>query len=253
MSRKIQLIRDYYNNGYNLYKRKTIEIKPGVTVLVGCNGIGKTTLLHQMQDNLNKNKIPNIMFDNLHHGGGKSISSACFHNDFGFAATAMCSSEGENIVLNMEQFTNRLGYFVANGIDEEQARHTRLVQSFQRINGETVEEAPVPNERWILLDAVDSGLSIDNIVDIKEALFKTILEYNYNNEIYIIVSANEYEMARGEHCFDVYNGKYVKLKDYDTFRDFILQSKEFKNQRYLSKRNTPDRKELRIARNKNHI
>ena len=56
-----------------------------------------------------------------------------------------------------------------------------------------------------MLDAVDSGLSVDNIVDVKEQLFKTILEYNYGNEIYIVISANEYEMARGEQCFDVYN------------------------------------------------
>lgn len=46
MGRKFQLERDYYEEGLNLYKKKTIEIKPGVTVLVGCNGIGKTTLLH---------------------------------------------------------------------------------------------------------------------------------------------------------------------------------------------------------------
>ena len=101
----------------------------------------------------------------------------------------------------------------------------------REINGETIEEVEIPKERWILLDAVDSGLSVDNIVDIKEDLFKTILEYNFGNEIYIIVSANEYEMARGEKCFDVYNGKYVEFKDYEEYRDFIVESKEWKHQR----------------------
>ena len=52
MSRKFTLIKDYYDEGFNLYKKKTITIKPGVTVLVGCNGIGKTTLLHQIRDRL---------------------------------------------------------------------------------------------------------------------------------------------------------------------------------------------------------
>ena len=72
---------------------------------------------------------------------------------------------------------------------------------------------------------------MDNIVDIKEYLFKTILEHNDGNEIYIVISANEYEMAREEKCFDVYNGKYVTFNNYEEYRDFILQSKEWKNQR----------------------
>ena len=110
-------------------------------------------------------------------------------------------------------------------------KYTKLARTMAALDGEEVEEPEIPNERWILLDAVDSGLSVDNIVDLKEQLFKTILEYNYGNEIYIVISANEYEMARGEKCFDVYNGKYVKLNDYEEYRNLVLQSKEWKWQR----------------------
>lgn len=81
------------------------------------------------------------------------------------------------------------------------------------------------------MDAVDSGLSVDNIVDVKDLLFKTILEYNYGNDIYIVISANEYEMARGEQCFDVYNGKYVTFNDYEEYRNMILERKEWKEER----------------------
>ena len=94
-----------------------------------------------------------------------------------------------------------------------------------------MEEQEESNERWILLDAIDSGLSIDNIVDVKEYLFKTILENNFGKEIYILVVANEYEMARGEDCFDVHNGKYVKFTDYEDYRNFVLKSKEWKDKR----------------------
>lgn len=82
-----------------------------------------------------------------------------------------------------------------------------------------------------MLDAVDSGLSVDNIVDVKEQLFKTVLEYNYGNEIYIVVSANEYEMARGEQCFDVYNGEYITFENYEDYRKMILESKKWKIER----------------------
>ena len=214
MSRKFTLERDYYDEGFNLYKKKTITIKPGVTVLVGCNGIGKTTLLHQMRDTLKKDKIPYVSFDN-----------------FGFMATAICSSEGENIVMNVGNLAARLGQFVKTGEDTKEKKYTQLARSIAQINREEIEESEISKERWILLDAVDSGLSVDNIVDIKEQLFKTILEYNYGNEIYIIISANEYEMARGEQCFDVYNGKYVTFKDYEEYRNLVLQSKEWKYQR----------------------
>lgn len=231
MSRKFTLIKDYYDEDINLYKKESIAINTGVTVLVGCNGIGKTTLLHQIRDKLKKDNIPYIEFDNLHNGGSKSISEASFYSDFGFMATAMCSSEGENIVLNMGKLAERLGYFVKEGEDPKEKKYTQLARSIAKINGKETKEKPIPNERWILLDAVDSGLSVDNVVDIKELLFKTILEYNYGNDIYIIVSANAYEMARNEQCFDVYNGKYVNFKDYEEYRQFVLDSKEWKNER----------------------
>ena len=231
MGRKFILERDYYDEGYNLYKKKTIEIKSGVTVLIGCNGIGKTTLLHQIKNSLKKDKIPYIEYDNLAKGGGYARERAGFLGDFEFLATAMQSSEGENIVMNMGKLARDIGDFVRNGRTAEEERMHRMARAFQKARGEDAEEAKIIKERWILLDAVDSGLSVDNIVDIKEYLFKTILEHNDGNEIYIVISANEYEMAREEKCFDVYNGKYVTFNNYEEYRDFILQSKEWKNQR----------------------
>lgn len=236
MSRKFTLIKDYYDEGLDLYKKKTIEIKLGITVLVGCNGIGKTTLLHQIRDNLKKNNIPYVLFDNLKDGGSNSVSEASFYGDFEFMATAIQSSEGENIVMNMGKLAARLGKFVKDGEDLKEKKYTKLARSMAQARGEEVPDEPeIPKERWILLDAVDSGLSVDNIVDLKEQLFKTILEHNCGNEIYIVVSANEYEMARGEQCFDVYNGEYIKFKDYEEYRNLVLQSKEWKYERSCTK------------------
>ncbi len=123
---------------------------------------------------------------------------------------SMLSSEGENITMNLGQIAGKIGNFIKNN--------------------------PNNKDLWIILDAIDSGLSVDNIIDAKEFLFKTILEdkRNKDREVYIIVSANEYEMAREEQCFDVYNGKYTKFKDYEEYRNFILESKEWKNQRNIN-------------------
>lgn len=167
----------------------------------------------------------------MRDGGSKSASEAGFYGNVEFMATAICSSEGENIVMNMGNLAARLGQFVKTGEDPKKKSHNRLAKSIAKINGEDIDEKEIPKERWILLDAVDSGLSVDNVVDIKEQLFKTILEYNYGNDIYIIVSANAYEMARNEQCFDVYNDKYIKFVDYEEYRHFVLKSKGWKHSR----------------------
>lgn len=232
MSRKFKVVKRYYDEDYDLYKKRSITINEGVTVLVGCNGSGKTTLLHQMKDQLKKDGIPFISFDNLHDGGSRAISSAGFYGDFGFMSAAMSSSEGETIILSISKLASTLREFIQTG--ESQAEKDRFSRSFAKAlwGDETEEKKEVPKERWILLDAIDSGLSVDNVVDLKECLFKTILEDDFDGTIYIVVSANEYELCRGENCFDVYNGKYVKFSNYEKYRNFILKSREIKGQRW---------------------
>ena len=227
---KIPIIRDPYEPKEYIYTKKEFEFKPGVTVLVGCNGCGKTTLLHQIKDYLKSKKVPVVSFDNLHDGGSNARSEAAAMNDFTFLATAAFSSEGENIVMNVGRLAQTLRPFIQTG--ESQNRGDRLCKAFARAVWGDQAEPEVPNERWILLDAIDSGLSVDNIVDIKEYLFKTILEDAGNTTVRILVSANEYEMCRNEQCMDVHTGKYRTFNGYESYRKFILKSREIKNKRY---------------------
>ena len=229
MSRDFKLQKYIHEENLILWKKRTITIKNGVTVLVGCNGIGKTSLLHCIKNQLKKENIPCISFDNLHDGGHNAVSEAAFNDDFGLVASFTCSSEGENIVINMGILASKLRKFIETGDDGDKIN--KLAMVFAEYRGNKKEEKEESNERWILLDAIDSGLSIDNIVDVKEYLFRTILENNFGKEIYILVVANEYEMARGEDCFDVRNGKYIKFKDYENYRNFVLKSKEWKEER----------------------
>ena len=221
ISRSFKISRDPYANGSNMYKKKTITIEPGVTVLVGCNGCGKTTLLNYIRMELDSKKIPNVYFNNLHDGGANARSSAAFHGDFEFVGVSFNSSEGENIVMNMGKTAAKIG---------------RMVQLY--CNDKDT------NEMWVLLDAIDSGLSIDNIVDVKKYLFDVVLKdaRTQGKEVYIIVSANEYEMANGESCFDVQNSKYRVFKTYDAYRKYILKSKELKDLRDHPERAIRERK-----------
>ena len=206
MSRTFKIIPNYYEEDIELYKKKVIEFHPGVTVLIGCNGAGKTTLLRQIEYALEKNDIPVIKFDNLHDGGSNARSEAAFYEDFTFLATSICSSEGENIIMNMNNFSKKIGRFFT-------------------LNANA-------SEIWILLDAIDSGLSVDGVDDLKKYLFETIFKHNQDKEVYIICSANEYELARGEMCLDVINGEYISIKDYEEYRNMILNSRKLKDERY---------------------
>ena len=112
------------------------------------------------------------------------MQEAMFYGDMSFVAASVMSSEGEKIALNMQKAAAKIGSLM--------------------------EKSPDINEFWLLLDGVDSGFSIDAIEDLKRGLFDTIFEMYPDKEIYIIVSANEYEMARGEMCFDVVRTQELK-------------------------------------------
>ena len=204
-NRKFKIPRNYYAEGFDFCSKTAVSFKPGLTVLVGCNGSGKTTLLRIIKDDLIESDTPHIAFDNLHEGGSNQVSKQGFYGNFDYVANAFCSSEGENIILCMGQIASQIGTFIRKN--------------------------PSVPELWIILDAVDSGLSIDNINELKTHLFQLILEDNRNRDVYIVVAANAYELAAGEECFDVQHGKYISFKNYDDYRAFILKSREIKNAR----------------------
>ena len=206
MGRKFKLINCYYGEDYKMFKKVNIEIEKGLTVLVGCNGTGKTTMLEQLEAELKDKDIPVLFHSNLKNGIRDMRDKAFLVEDFEFVALSMSSSEGENIVNVMGEIAREMG---------------RLTQ-----------HNPMADELWFLFDAIDSGLSVDNIVEIKETLLPLVVEHNPNKDVYFVFSANEYELARNENCFDVAHGKYIKFKDYEDYRKFILKSRKEKDKRY---------------------
>ena len=192
-----------------VYRKANIELQPGVTVLVGCNGSGKSTLIQLMTEQLNKEDIKFINFDNHHDGGSHSFSKAGFLGNYELLAGLFQSSEGEQIIINLEEHAKAAG------------NYTRRIKTENK-----------QTEAWYFFDAIDSGLSIDNIEDVKTYLFDTIMENNNGLDTYIIVSANSYEVANRENCFDVIGGKYINFENYEDYKKFILQTKELKDKRY---------------------
>lgn len=205
MGRTFLVKKDFFGD-FTLFNKTKMTIKPGLTVLVGCNGMGKSTLILAMKDKLREENIPFIEYNDRVDGGTNSMEAAMFRGDTDLFMRLAISSEGEKINNNIAHLVKKIAKFVRENRDKK--------------------------ELWMFFDAIDSGYSIDNIIDVKENLFKIILEDTKGQDVYIVCSANSYEMAAGENCFDVYNGKYVTFKNYDDYKSFIIKSREIKEKRY---------------------
>lgn len=219
--------RNPYEEGWSVCRRKQIEIQEGLTVLVGCNGFGKSTTLLNLRESLRNNKIPCFYHDNQ-LDGENAFHQAFSQGQLSFISSFWTASEGERIYMNVNQIAAQLKEFVQTGETAKSKKDKRWHQIF----GEKDEEI-VSDERFLLLDAIDSGFSIDNVVELKDVLHLVIDDAQKNGiALYIIVSANEYELAAGEQCLDVSSGKYISFKDYNDYRQFILNSRKKKEKRY---------------------
>lgn len=229
MSKTFKFKRKYYGDR-QIYKKASATIEAGVTILVGCNGAGKSTLQSIMQNQLREDNHPFVSYNNEYDGGYFSRQNKM---DFGdpLDSIAMCfSSEGENIAINLGDQVNAIREYIntgksSKGISAFDAIFTELVSDSNKTSQE-----PISNERWIFFDAVDSGFSIDNIVEFK-SLVDAIVNSCIHLELdpYIIISANSYELCSTYPCYDVMACKYVEFEDYEDYKKFILKSRVLKD------------------------
>ena len=228
---EIKTWRDPYDAGFSPTSPSKIEIQEGLTVLVGCNGAGKTTLLQNIESELKKNGIPVHLWNNL-NDGGRSVISGIFGgygedgDDISVGMDLLMSSEGESIKINICRQSRLYKEFLSSGYYKNRSHKTRMAFS------DYPESKITTKQRWLLFDATDSGLSIDSICEIR-SLFNALLSdaKSFGVELYIVISANEYELCRGTDCFDVNAGKYIRFSDYEDYRTFIIKSRKKKEKR----------------------
>ena len=229
---EIKTWRDPYDIGFTCTKPRHVTFNPGLTVLVGCNGAGKTTLLHNIQEECKKNKIPCHKYDNLTAGKftdflGMAFEGSChdpdYEDNFNAGMAMLSSSEGECIKINLGRQAAKYKEFAETG---------KIKGRFEGLFGDIEEEKNTSNIRVLLYDAVDSGMSIDAIIEVK-AFFKKVIESNTQKGLitYIITVANEYEMANSESCFDVNAGVYLTFQSYEEYKKFVLRSRKLKEKR----------------------
>lgn len=221
---------DYYDTGVCLYSNKNLALKEGLTVLCGCNGSGKTTLLKQLKENLRKEKIPFISFDNLCEGGDHSMSESLFNHQVSLLSAMILSSEGENIMINIGKTARKIG--------------GKIREILQDRDKKTAEKKGT--EFFIFMDAADSGLSIDNIRELKDFLAMVQEDSKKAGIIpYIVASANEYELAKGEQCLAIDTLSYTAFPDYEAYCSYIMKTRKEKDARYEREEQLKDYEEDR--------
>lgn len=199
---------DPNGTGEILFSKTKANIKPGLTVLVGCNGSGKTTFLRLVRKQLDKKKIPYVNFDNYTQGHTNAMSERLLVNDFQGLALLAFHSEGERIVDSLGLTVSKIG---------------RAVRSAQN-----------DSDMFVLLDACDSGLSADQIVDLKDC-FKFIIQdaKDKNVRVYILMASNTFETAYCERSLDVSTFTEYCFTSYEAYRDFIIHtSRNYKDNRH---------------------
>ena len=127
-------IPDWYgiHSGFNLL------LRPGYTALVGPNGAGKTTLLLQLEEIAKERGYEVFHYSNLRDGGENARQQYLREDSLDYLATSVCSSEGEQLVLNFGKIAGKIGGLVRKSVEND---------------------TPL----FILLDGLDSGASLSLI------------------------------------------------------------------------------------------
>lgn len=202
---RLKIIKNYHDDKNDLFNYSSLKLEPGFTTLVGCNGSGKTTLIKIVESYCRKKDIAFICFDNYEEGGREAMSKLASQELINDLSLDMISSEGERIQNNIGRFAYTIG--------------TKIKKL-------------IPGDKVVIVfDAIDSGFSIDGVVELKD-LIDLVLNDNKDKEVYILASANGYELANNERCLDVTSGKYLEFKNYNEYKRFILETRNKKNERY---------------------
>lgn len=227
MERFIKIPKDFYDSGFDICKEDGIFFQEGVSILVGCNGTGKSTVIKCIKKELDQNNIPFIKHDNYRENNKSNIMDRALEKgQFDILSASAMSSEGENIDISLGLTLQIIRDFLINGKSNDFGNIFKYIRDDNDTNKE------LSKERWILFDAVDSGYSIDNIVTFKEVI-NIILDDSKKLGVntFIVIAANSYEMAVDLPCIDIWTGNYIKFSSYSNYKSYILETKNRKNER----------------------
>lgn len=218
-----------YEKGDILFLKGSVKIPEGLTVITGCNGSGKSTLLDIIEKRYKGNDDWYIVSHREKEDGrGNSVSSYLYMGDYRAIASVFEASEGEAVFRN---YANKVYQEIAAFRDTKIA--SRNPEEIGLFRYKYIQMNKAKN-LLVILDGIDSGVSLDMTIDIKNFLH-TILEDLHTRipevPVYILASSNSWEFCEGERCLDARSLNFKKFSSYEEYRKYILDSRKKKERR----------------------
>jgi len=190
-----------------LYLRKNFTFTPGLTSLVGCNGSGKSTMIDfYLKPYARKNKIEYIIWNDRRSGGSHLMQQCMDSDDMNGVISLFMSSEGERISYALFDVFKNVG------------------RCFRACKGNPV---------MIMFDAIDSGMSVDEICETRDVILDLVIPDAEKQNVtpYFIIAANNYEWCSDPriHNIDIQTGKSLDINNYNDYKKIILKSRERKD------------------------
>ena len=156
------------------------------------------------------------------------MSSYLYMGDYRAIASVFEASEGEAVFRNYaNKVYQEIAAFRDTKITSKNPEEIGLFRyKYIRMNK--------AKNLLVILDGIDSGVSLDMTIDIKNFLH-TILEDLHTRipevPVYILVSSNSWEFCEGERCLDARSLNFKKFSSYEEYRKYILDSRKKKERR----------------------
>ena len=221
--------KNYYNENQTLYKSNKLVLQVNnVYCLVGCNGLGKSTILHQM------------IYDHDNSLDNTALDIDSIINPFSFMRNVEKDKEKYNefyILLNNKtrptinnvedtSLYNILSNFISTGENTIHNLSPNLKSIFNVIK--TLENKEV----YIMLDDLDVGVSVDVLIELSQVINRLeLLLKDLNINYYIVITANSYELAKRFKCIDTITMEEVSFKDYGDYLKYVCNTRLYKDTR----------------------
>lgn len=201
-------------------KRESIPIKytfeSGVTMLIGSNGTGKSTLLRQLSSIFGKGNWI-VIEDNENIRNNYN----CYYYDNEY-------EQNHRKQTWLEDTDSRVSRRIVETFENSEGQNMWDYLYYQLYNiGKAVRNAKEQNKKgiFLLFDGLDSGLSLDKIYKLKQELLDFIIKTDETNDfkIFIICSANSFELSKGYDCVDVKTQEHIKFNNYEEYEKYFME------------------------------
>lgn len=226
------IVRDpYYEEDY-LFDKDALTLSDKVTVFVGPNGYGKTTLTKAIKEGLKRQEAFDFANNTHEHNLSQGFRSAFAPDSedteepitIGFMSYDSHADDHSNSISSALANDNFMLFALRKESSEGENNLYSLAELFNNA-GAVAKEYPNLEQLVLFVDGIDSGLSVDMldlIVRTLDIKIQQVESLNPDLEVAIVFTTNNYEMTRSLPTFDPTTFEPVSYDNYEDFRKDML-------------------------------